>query len=246
MRSAFQILKDSFSKITSNPKVFLSIIAIPALIAAGASFIEPATDIEGNYIWNSTSHMVQYIAVMVVFSIVSLFMSIAAILASENSQLSAKEAYSLSLKKAIGYIAMAIASTVVIILGFILLIIPGIWLSVSLMFAGYYLVLRNTGATESLKMSFALVKGRWWKVFLKALMFGLLYILFAIPVYGALWFLGTIIGSGASYAIESAVGVLGSLVTIVFMYEFFTDLEKTKTMAAAAPAAPVATPTATV
>ncbi len=228
MRSAFQILKDSFAKIIATPKTFLLIIAVPAVIAVIASFVEPGVDFEGKYIWNSSAHVYQYSAIMLVFVIASMFMTIAVTLASNNTELGVREAYNMAFKKALPYIVLMIVSALVLIVAFILFIIPGIWLSVSFMFASYFLVLRNASAVESLKMSYALVKGRWWTVFFKSLMFGLLYILIVIPVFILLWVLGSYVGEDVSHAVESMIGVFGSLVTIVFMYEFFLDLERTQ------------------
>jgi hypothetical protein len=233
MRSSFQILKSVFSKILDNPKTFLMLMALPALIAAGASLIEPSVDSEANFIWTSTSHMIQYIATILVLIVVTIFMTIASIYVASNPQIEAVDAYKMSFKDVFRYIGMVIISTIILIISFMLFIIPGIWLSISLMFATYFLVLKNAGIVESLKMSFALVKGRWWSVLGKSLMFSLLYILCIIPVYIVLWVLGNYIGDTASYALESVLSVFGSLVTILFMYELFVELEKTRVIAPA-------------
>jgi hypothetical protein len=222
------MFKDAVTKILARPTVFISIIAVPAAIAAVASFLEPATDIDGNYIWESSAHVYQYTAIMIVFALSSMIMSIAATFATDNVALSANDAFKMAMEKAGKYFLMMLLASVVLIIAFLLLIIPGVWLSMSLMFASYFLVLRNTSAIESLKMSYRLVKGRWWRVFGKSLMFGLLYIAIAIPVFILLWVLGNFVGDEVSYAVESMIGVVGSLVTIVFMYEFFLDLEKTQ------------------
>jgi len=50
------------------------------------------------------------------------------------------------------------------ILGFIALIIPGIYLSVRLAFVGQAAAIERTGARAALRMSFGLTKGRFWNV----------------------------------------------------------------------------------
>ena len=228
MRSAFQILKDTFLKILNNKKTFLFIIALPALISAAVSLIEPDVDAKGAYIWTSSSHMAEFFTAVIVLSIVSIFMTIATIFAASNDQLDAVDSYKLASKKVLQYLLMTIISTLILLISFLLLVIPGIWLSISLMFAIYFLVLKNTNSVESLKSSFRLVKGRWWTVLGKSLLFGLMYIAIAIPVYIALWIIGNFAGEDLQFAFESIVTVFGSLVAILFMYELFTDLEKTK------------------
>jgi hypothetical protein len=53
--------------------------------------------------------------------------------------------------------------------GFILLIIPGIWLSVALGFATYALWDEGTKGLGALKRSYQLVKGRWWATLVRLL-----------------------------------------------------------------------------
>ena len=58
---------------------------------------------------------------------------------------------------------MAILYGLAIVVGLILLVIPGIILSISLCLAFYLVALENKGAVDSLKSSHALVKGYWWR-----------------------------------------------------------------------------------
>jgi uncharacterized membrane protein len=46
--------------------------------------------------------------------------------------------------------------------GMVLLIVPGIWLAISLMFYGYALIDSGCGPFAALSRSMALVRGRWW------------------------------------------------------------------------------------
>jgi uncharacterized membrane protein len=67
--------------------------------------------------------------------------------------------------------------------GYILLIIPGIILSIKLFFFDYLIVDSHAGVIESLKKSWAITKGATWHLFVFSLM------LFGINVLGALFFL---------------------------------------------------------
>lgn len=244
MRSAFLMFKVAVTKILARPTLFLSIIAVPAIIAVVASLIEPATDSNGDFIWESSTQMYQYTANIIVLTVVSTVMTVATIFAINNTELTVSDVYKLALQKMGAYLLMVIIGLIVISIGIVLLILPGVWLSVCLMFASYYIVLRNSKAVDSLKLSFALVKGRWWKVFGKTLMFALLYVLVVIPFYILFWFVGISAGEEVSYALESVLGIVGSLVTVAFMYEFFLDLERTQV--AQAETDSTTTPTASV
>ncbi|MDJ1176952.1 hypothetical protein [Roseofilum capinflatum] len=69
--------------------------------------------------------------------------------------------------------------SIIVALGLVVLIIPGIWLSIRYSFAYYAVALRNCGF-NSLSYSQTLVKGRWWGVFGRFLGLG---ILVAIPIF---------------------------------------------------------------
>jgi uncharacterized membrane protein len=65
---------------------------------------------------------------------------------------------------------------IIIIAGFILLIVPGIFLACKLAFVPYLVVDKKMGATEAISASWKMTKGHGWKVFL----IGLLGILIGI------------------------------------------------------------------
>jgi hypothetical protein len=73
---------------------------------------------------------------------------------------------------AIGAVALFVVGVVV---GFVLLVIPGIWLSARWYFAAQAAVLEGTSPRESLNRSAALVDGRWWSTFGALLAAGLTF-----------------------------------------------------------------------
>jgi hypothetical protein len=64
--------------------------------------------------------------------------------------------------------------------GFILLIIPGIFLVVKLFFYEFAILLDNMGVKSSLKKSWHITKGNWWNIFAFLLLMCLAYIPLAI------------------------------------------------------------------
>lgn len=63
-------------------------------------------------------------------------------------------------------IGISLVSIVIIMLGFLFLIIPGIWFFIALSFATYYLVDRDGGVFDSLRMSWNITKGHIVQIFL--------------------------------------------------------------------------------
>lgn len=54
---------------------------------------------------------------------------------------------------------------VLLVAGFILLVVPGIYLSIRLSFVYYALMIENRSTFDSLSRSWQLTQGHWWKIF---------------------------------------------------------------------------------
>lgn len=84
------------------------------------------------------------------------------------------------------YLLRMIGSTIVygliVVAGFILLIIPGIYLALRLQFYSYYIVDKNAGAMDSLKMSWKATEGNVINIFLFELLLVGINILGAIAL----------------------------------------------------------------
>lgn len=96
--------------------------------------------------------------------------------------------------------------TIMIVGGFILLVVPGIYISVASSLSTIYFVLRQQDAIESIKNSVRLVSGRWW------FMAGLWFLIGLLNLAGILCFL---------------VGVVVSVpMTVFILVATFEALEK--------------------
>ncbi|KKR86138.1 MAG: hypothetical protein UU32_C0021G0004 [Candidatus Woesebacteria bacterium GW2011_GWB1_41_10] len=125
-------------------------------------------------------------------AVIYLFVTVASIEAirrvSENSSLSVQEAFLVAKAKAWKFLLIGILKGAILLIGFLLLIIPGIIFSVWFAFSGMEIVLNKTGVKESLLKSKALVIGRFWPVLGKLFVIGIfvtvLQIIFTILPYG--------------------------------------------------------------
>lgn len=79
-----------------------------------------------------------------------------------------------------------IISAILTIAGFILLILPGIYLMVPLALAGAILIFKNYSATEAIAYSFTLIKDHWWMTFITLIVIYLLVyvigLVFQVPL----------------------------------------------------------------
>jgi uncharacterized membrane protein len=80
----------------------------------------------------------------------------------------------------INYVWMSLAGGILVLLGFVLLVIPGIILSILFMFSAFLVIERNLGPIEALKESARMTKGNRWNLFLLSV------VLTGINILGAL------------------------------------------------------------
>lgn len=94
-----------------------------------------------------------------------------------KKSMSVKESLRGGWKYYLRYLLFGIVSSIFLIGLFLLLIIPGVIFMVFWIFSVYILVGENKGIIDSLKGSYRLVKGRWWRTFGFLLLFFLICII---------------------------------------------------------------------
>jgi uncharacterized membrane protein len=71
-----------------------------------------------------------------------------------------------SFSRFLNILVAVVLMTVATLLGYVLLIIPGIYISVALVFTTVVMVTENKDGIDALKRSKEIVDGRWWNVFM--------------------------------------------------------------------------------
>ena len=91
---------------------------------------------------------------------------------------------------ALPIIFMMVMMVILIVAGYIVFILPGIYLSVAYLFAPYLIIEKNMGAWQSLEVSRKAITEYWWRYFGLIWVFLLLIIAGAIPLLiGLIWVL---------------------------------------------------------
>lgn len=114
-------------------------------------------------------------------------------------------------------------------LGLILLIVPGIWLSIRWFFAAQAAVVDGLRGPAALRRSAELVKGSWWRTFGLLLGSGLVFVLVALALLIPLAIIAGITDSGVVYIVMQVLvqGVILSLGALFGTLLFF-DLRARK------------------
>jgi hypothetical protein len=124
------------------------------------------------------------------------------------------------------------------IIGFVLLVIPGIYLSVVLILVPYIVFFEDDPTFEAIARSFKLISGKWWSTF--GLMFvvsfivGIMQLVFSIPTYIVTMVLaahgktplGTFEYSLANAFVGVGMGLLYSIVFLAIGFQYFNLVER--------------------
>lgn len=230
MRNPIQLLKDSVGILKENPALFFGILLVPALLSVVASIFEPAQNTGVD-----ASEWIVFAVMTVVTAVANIFMGIALILAFQNRSLTVKSAYSGAKSFFWRYLGLSILTSIVITIGFILLIIPGVIVSVWLAFATFILVLERTEIIEAMKKSKEYVKGKWWEVFGRLIAGSLVALLLLAIVFAVLSPLP--IDVLVENIVMTFIGMLIAPIAVGYMYLMYQDL---KGVPMAQPSDPVA------
>lgn len=71
--------------------------------------------------------------------------------------------YRAALRRVLPYLGASLLYGLAVVGGMILLIVPGVWLSISLVPAIYLVFTERLGPIASLRRAFAIVRGNWWR-----------------------------------------------------------------------------------
>jgi len=176
LSSPFDLIKKSVNIFAKKENlVYLIQIYIPMALF---SIISIAQNYLPENIRNSTSvWMVSGVVILqLIYLLVSVFVTLSGIIAVGKiiggEELSIKKTYKSALPKYWTFLLLSSVLTLAYIFGFVLLIIPGIIFVVWFAFSRFAAVEKGLGVKDALLKSKELVKGIYWKILGRLLVFG--------------------------------------------------------------------------
>lgn len=144
-------------------------------------------------------------------------------------------AYNAGKPKAKDLFIVGLLAGIIIVIGFILLIVPGIYLSVCYAFAMWFCLLEGKKGMDALKDSKAMVTGRWMPVAIRLAVFAIAAWLVAaipaglfgairLPVLAAIW--------------QGCVSLITGPIGVIYSYMLYQNLKQNKVAAPVTPVAP--------
>ena len=136
--------------------------------AFGNISAEDAIDIQNPFAFLTSSSYIGFVllssfSAMLNFAIIFNFMKIYQ--KKDPAEITVTEVLNASWKDVLSIFVLGIITTILIMVGFIAFIIPGIYLMVVLSLSIPILFFEGNGIFESIGRSFKLVKGKWWSTF---------------------------------------------------------------------------------
>ncbi|MFA6919072.1 MAG: hypothetical protein WC244_03100 [Patescibacteria group bacterium] len=133
-----------------------------------------------------------------------------------DSEMTVKEALKKSVSLFWKYLGWAILFGIIVMVGFLLFIVPGIIISIMFSLSALVLVLEGAGPIGALKRSKELVKGFWWTILARFMVIGIFAVLLSI-VASLVNSMGTsLLEFGVKNPAVMVLAVVVAIVTFVF------------------------------
>lgn len=214
-----QLLKDAVGIFNRNVKLYVGIVIIPVALSVLAALFEPA---EGTAV-TDLLELCLYVVLTAAAAIANIWLIMALIIAINNPSLSVGGVYGASKAYFWRYLGFSIVSTLVLLVAFLLLIIPGVIVSVWLTFSSFVLILENGGIIESMKKSREYVRGRWWGVFGRSVFISLV----TIPIFMVTAVIAALLpgGEAVTDTVASALSTFWLPIAMAYLYLMYQDVK---------------------
>jgi hypothetical protein len=142
---------------------------------------------------------------------------------AEGETKGVSETYKNSRRWLIPYLWVSILSSILIVLGTVVLIIPGIILGVWFSVATYIVVAENQSGVAALKSSKNYVKGRWSKVFWRWIVILLVGLTASIVTS----IIGSVVGKTIQPIFDIIASILYTPLVLIYGYKLYQSLKET-------------------
>ena len=125
-------------------------------------------------------------------------------------------------------IGIGLIAGILVVLGFLLFILPGLYISARLMFAPYIGLMENRPILDSVKKAYEITEGKGWKLigYIAAVIFPIIIILITILTGFAVFLIPENIN--AYIAIAYLFSFLSFIYLAIYIYHLLIDLNKTE------------------
>lgn len=225
MRSPITLFSDAWTLFSKHATLLLTIYLIPTILLVLYSLfvaLFSAPDVDPTLRQIAIPFNLALTFVLIVVSIIAAIAIIKAVADPESTTI--LSAYKFGLENILSYVWLSLLTGITIMVGFFLLVVPGIIFMVWFAFVYYILVLEDIKGIEAMKASKAYVKGRWWPVFGRMASLIVLFIAIAVVVELVITLL---FGEQQPLAdiVEAVLNIVFVPFSITYMFLLYTDVK---------------------
>lgn len=145
---------------------------------------------------------------------------------AQGTPMTIGEAAGIAARRVLTLILASICLSLVLLVGFALLVIPGLILMISLYMFVPAIVLDRKGSVESLKYSHSLVWGNWWRTAgIVTIAFIIVYVLYLLMgLVAGLMFMVTGVDMVTAFIVEVIATLIAGIVTTPFFVALYVEL----------------------
>ena len=165
MKSPFILIKESFAQYFSNIALYGGIYLLPTI----GSYLLVFNVEDGQELALGTS--VAFAVVSVILMVLNVYAAIALVKAVNDPTMTIMASFKQSYGFFWKYVLLSLLLGFMTLLGLLLLVVPGIMIMIYTSLAYIVLVLEDKGPIASCKQSYHYIKGQWWAVAWRLLVF---------------------------------------------------------------------------
>lgn len=227
MRGPVSLLKGAWDIFMSNPRLFLGIYLVPALIVFAWTLYVAVQEEEAFF--TEPLNIILSVVLMAVLIAANILMGIAMVKAVANpTGLTVGRAYSEAKAFFWSYLWLALLVGIVTMVGFLFFVIPGIIFAIWFAFSYFILIFENKRGTDAMKASKAYVKGKWWSVLGRYAFLILIGILVSIVMGVVTKIVGSALEGVGVGIVQFLFNALIIPVAIGYSYLLYKDLSSTQ------------------
>lgn len=222
MKGPTVLIQEAFAIYKANIKLFFLIFIVPGILTVTFGYFTAGIEERDM----GLQSVVLFTVLFVLLMVVNIAMAIAMVKAvASPAEVTVQSAYQFAREHFWSYLWVSVLVAIIVLLGFVLLIVPGIIFSVWYVFSYFVLLFEGQRGMDALRRSKEHVRGKWWPVFGRVL-FLLLISLILSGILGVLF--GTTPEARESLVSLIAAQILNLVlvpVSIAYMYLLYQEVK---------------------
>ena len=220
MKSPFILIKESFAQYFSNIALYGGIYLLPTI----GSYLLVFNVEDGQELALGTS--VAFAVVSVILIVLNVYAAIALVKAVNDPTMTIMASFKQSYGFFWKYVLLSLLLGFMTLLGLLLLVVPGIMIMIYTSLAYIVLVLEDKGPIASCKQSYHYVKGQWWAVAWRLLVFVGFSFVYAFAFSLAVSLLATVIMPLIAVSLIYLMNLILVPVSVIYLYRLYQEVKQ--------------------